>query len=183
LKGLSTPDYYNSNSYVRTGTTIVLVPDSSYFEKFPEIKDSIWHNHIQEPYLFLTEKLPDNDQAATQSATSSKLNGTWELDYISGEKISLDSLFPQTKPTLVFNIEKNEVSGSTGCNSFAERLKITVNKIHFTADQLTMRSCVGTGEQIFLKTLISVNTYSVNDSGLTLVMDDMAVMHFRRIDN
>lgn len=41
--------------------------------------------------------------------------------------------------------------------------------------------CAGRGEQIFLKTLISVNTYSVNDNELTLVMDDMAVMQFRKM--
>ncbi|MEO8772064.1 MAG: META domain-containing protein [Ferruginibacter sp.] len=182
LKELTLPDYFNSNSYVRTGTTIVLVPDSSYFQKFPEVKDSIWHNHIQEPYLFLTEKLPDNDQAATQSAPTSKLSGTWQLDYIAGEKIPLDSLYPQRKPSLVFNVDKNELNGFSGCNPFSGKLNLTQNKISFTGPiAITKMSCTGSGEQIFLKTLISVNSYSVNDDGLTLVMDDMAVMHFSRM--
>lgn len=133
LKELSPPDYFNSNNYVRTGTTVVLVPDSSYFLKFPEIKDSIWHNHIQAPYLFLTEKLPGNGNDATQIAPTSKLSGNWELEYIADEKISLDSLFPQSKPSLIIDAAKNEFSGFTGCNPLQGQLNFSLNKISFTS--------------------------------------------------
>lgn len=55
-----TPDYVQSNYYVRTGTTIVLYADEVYqkhFEKEAE-KYGIWHHHQPEKYLYLTEKLP-----------------------------------------------------------------------------------------------------------------------------
>lgn len=68
LKEFTTPAYYGSNNYVRTGTTVVLMPDSSYFQNFPEVRDSIWHNHTQRPYLFLAEKLEDNGNAETPAA-------------------------------------------------------------------------------------------------------------------
>jgi hypothetical protein len=53
------PDYYNSNYYVRTGTTIVLMPDEEYFEIYPEKlnNNEIWIHHFIEPYLFLVNSM------------------------------------------------------------------------------------------------------------------------------
>lgn len=56
-----TPEYYNSNYYVRTGNTIVLYADESYFSIYnndPE-NPNIWQHHLPRPYLFLAEKLAD----------------------------------------------------------------------------------------------------------------------------
>lgn len=58
LNGYVPPEYYNSNDYVRTGTTIVLLADSAYFQKYPESKEKIFTHHFHPPYLYLTEKLP-----------------------------------------------------------------------------------------------------------------------------
>ncbi|GAB3704168.1 hypothetical protein GCM10027592_35220 [Spirosoma flavus] len=59
LNGYVAPAYYNSNHYVRTGTTIVLQTDSTYFTKYPNSKDKIFTHHFHTPYLYLAEKLPD----------------------------------------------------------------------------------------------------------------------------
>lgn len=181
LKEFTSPEYFSSNNYVRTGNTIVLVPDSSYFEKFPENTDSIWHNHIQTPYLFLAEKLPGNGNANPQTKVSGKLNGSWELDYIAGQKIPFDSLFLLKKPWLTFNTIANEITGNSGCNSIAAKLDATENKISFKgAMTMTKIFCQGEGEKIFMETLQSVSTCSVLDNSLTLVMGDIAIMHFKR---
>ena len=58
LKGYVPPAYYNSNNYVRTGTTIVLLADSAYFQKYPDSKEKIFTHHFHPPYLYLAEKLP-----------------------------------------------------------------------------------------------------------------------------
>lgn len=53
------PAYFNSNYYVRTGQTIPLYADETYFRLFsndPENPD-IWLHHLPKPYLFLAEKL------------------------------------------------------------------------------------------------------------------------------
>ncbi len=53
------PEYYKSNYYVRTGRTIVLLPDEEYFKIYnnePE-NHEIWRHHFIKPYLFLTNKL------------------------------------------------------------------------------------------------------------------------------
>ncbi len=181
LKEITLPEYFNSNSYVRTGTTIVMVPDSSYFVKFPEIKDSIWHNHIHAPYLFLAEKYGTNDNAKTQSPSSGWLDGSWQLDYLAGQKIAFDSLFPFKKPMLSLNLSKHEVTGYTGCNSLRGTLLVNMSKINLTdATVISQMPCPVEGEKIFIQTLRSITNYTINESGLTLIADDIAIMHFTR---
>jgi len=51
------PEYFKSNNYVRTGSTIVLYADEAYHARFPDVKDQIWTNHLIQPYLFLAERL------------------------------------------------------------------------------------------------------------------------------
>ena len=58
LPGFTAPTYYNSNHYVRTGSTIVLLADAEYFKLFPDSKTNIWAHHFHPPYLYLAEKLP-----------------------------------------------------------------------------------------------------------------------------
>lgn len=53
------PVYFKSNDYVRTGITIVLYADSTYYKAFPQDANKIWDNHTQKPYLYLAEKMPD----------------------------------------------------------------------------------------------------------------------------
>lgn len=57
LPGFKAPQYYKSNNYVRTGTTIVLHADESYYKLFPKDPSKIWQHHLIEPYLYLTQKL------------------------------------------------------------------------------------------------------------------------------
>jgi hypothetical protein len=54
LPEFESPQYVNSNNYVRTGKQIVLYPNEEYFQLFPQDKSNIWINHAFEPYLFLT---------------------------------------------------------------------------------------------------------------------------------
>lgn len=51
------PEYFDSNSYVRTGIPIVLMPNNEYYTIFPtETKDFFMH-HSHHAYLYLLEKL------------------------------------------------------------------------------------------------------------------------------
>ncbi len=54
LPEFESPQYVNSNNYVRTGNQIVLYPNEEYYGLFPQDKNNIWINHAFEPYLFLT---------------------------------------------------------------------------------------------------------------------------------
>lgn len=61
LAGYQSPQYYNSNHYVRTGTIVILLADDDYFKLYPESKDNAFVHHLHQPYLYLAKKL--NDQA------------------------------------------------------------------------------------------------------------------------
>lgn len=117
---------------------------------------------------------PEKDEA--------KLNGTWELNYISGARIAFDGLFPGKKPTLIFNLPDREASGNGGCNSYSSAVKINGNKISFGDAIATMMACEGNGEQAYFKALKTVTSYSVSsdNSTLTLIMGDIAVMRFTK---
>jgi hypothetical protein len=53
LPEFESPEYVNSNNYVRTGKQIVLYPNAEYYELFPQDKSNIWINHMFESYLYL----------------------------------------------------------------------------------------------------------------------------------
>lgn len=59
LPAFRTPEYYHSNFYVRTGSTIVLTPDASYYQHFQmETKPpTIWQHNLPEMYLYLLDRL------------------------------------------------------------------------------------------------------------------------------
>ena len=52
------PEYYNSNNYVRVGTFIILKPDESYYQNYPENSKQYFTHHGIKPYILLAEKLP-----------------------------------------------------------------------------------------------------------------------------
>ncbi|MEP7257231.1 MAG: lipase family protein [Flavitalea sp.] len=60
LPDFTPQEYFKSNSYVRTGSTIVLYADEEYFKLYNNdpSNPNIWRHHLPVPYLFLAEKLP-----------------------------------------------------------------------------------------------------------------------------
>lgn len=57
LAQFSPPQYAESNDYVRTGVTIVLMPDEEYYQLYPDQPEKIFIHHFHRPYLYLLEKL------------------------------------------------------------------------------------------------------------------------------
>ncbi len=57
LPDYKAPVYFNSNNYVRTGTTVVLYANDDYFKLFPADQSKPWQHHMIMPYLYLVEKL------------------------------------------------------------------------------------------------------------------------------
>ncbi len=74
IKGYEPPLYYNSNNYVRTGATIVLLPDDSYYKAFPVKEKDLFPHHLHAQYLFLLEKFQDTP--IPSGATSLTYNPT-----------------------------------------------------------------------------------------------------------
>lgn len=113
-----------------------------------------------------------------------KLNGSWELNYISGPRIAFEGLYPEKKPFINFDVKEQKVSGNTSCNSFNGKLFVEHNKIDFNkAMAMTQMACVnGQGEQVFMNTIEKINSYSVSEDGktLTFISGDIALMRFSR---
>ncbi|WP_160290263.1 copper resistance protein NlpE N-terminal domain-containing protein [Flavihumibacter solisilvae] len=108
------------------------------------------------------------------------LEGTWEADYVSGSGASFDSLFPNRKPTIIFNLSENKVSGNGGCNNFHAGFSMEGNNIKFQQPASTRMACPGNGEQLFFKALLSVTKFGVTENTLNLIADDIAVMRLQR---
>lgn len=59
LPDLEVGDYITTNNYVRTGTTIVLLPTEEYYKVFANDSKDLFNHHFHKPYLLLTENLND----------------------------------------------------------------------------------------------------------------------------
>jgi hypothetical protein len=59
IKDFTPPLYYSSNHYVRTGATIVLLPNDEYFKKFPDDPTKLFPHHFHAQYLLLLEQLSE----------------------------------------------------------------------------------------------------------------------------
>lgn len=116
--------------------------------------------------------------------TVSKLDGNWELNYVSGPRIAFEGLYPNKKPTINFNTKESHVSGNNSCNSFNGKLVVDGNKIDFTQPMaVTKMMCMdGKGEQLFMSTLQKVTSYDITDDGKTLnfISGDIAMMRFTK---
>jgi len=114
----------------------------------------------------------------------SKLDGTWELNYISGQQIDFDSLYPNKKPTIKFDISNNRVNGNSSCNNYNGSLKVEGNQINIPEPMaMTRMACIdGKGEKILMEVLHQVNSFSISNDGktLNLIMGDIALMRFSK---
>jgi heat shock protein HslJ len=124
-----------------------------------------------------------NSKKTTSNMTdTSLLNGTWELNYITGPRIAFDGLYPDKKPVITFDVAGSKVTGNSSCNNFNGKLNVTGNKINFNDPMaMTRMMCPGQGESTFMETLKKVDTWSVTDGNtLNLIMGDIAMMRFTK---
>ncbi len=111
------------------------------------------------------------------------LQGSWELNYITGPRIAFQGLYPDEKPTIIFDFKADLVSGGTGCNRYSGKPNVDGNKINFKNDMaLTKMYCPGDGESVYLSTLQKIDSYTVSKDGKTLsfMMGEVAMMRFTK---
>ena len=109
-----------------------------------------------------------------------QLSGAWELDYISGPRIAFDGLYPNRKPTMIFDASSGKVNGNSSCNNYNMTFKTNGNTINFGPIMSTKMACEGNGEATFFSTLEKVNTFSISENTLTFIMGDIAIMRLKR---
>ncbi|MCF3107210.1 META domain-containing protein [Niabella sp. CC-SYL272] len=119
-------------------------------------------------------------RAVSAETGGSALNGTWELNYISGSRIAFEGLYPRIRPTIVFNLPQTTANGNSSCNRYNISFTIDDHSIRFKEPASTKMFCEGTGEATFFNTLKTVNRYDIVGNSLHLIMGDIAVMRFER---
>lgn len=122
--------------------------------------------------------LPSN---AAGPGNPNAINGSWELTYITGPRISFEGLYPEQKPELIINSLSPEANGHSSCNPFSCPMTIQGNKISFGDARATLMYCPGIGESTFFSLLKNVNRYAMeDDQTMLLLQDDVPLMKFRR---
>ncbi len=114
-----------------------------------------------------------------------QLDGTWELNYITGPRIAFQGLYPEQKPEVFFDTKQNLVSGNDSCNLFSSELKLKASAIDFTGPMaMTKKMCMEgqEGQQLFMSTINKIDHYEVSADGKTLTFKtgDMAMMRFTK---
>lgn len=115
---------------------------------------------------------------ATNHQNNQNLSGSWVLTYISGPRIAFEGLYPTNKPTAVFDMETNQLSGNTSCNSYGSTILLNKDKIKIEKPFSTMMACQGNGESTFLTTLLKVESFKVQKDTLSLYTDNIEMMRF-----
>jgi uncharacterized lipoprotein NlpE involved in copper resistance/heat shock protein HslJ len=125
----------------------------------------------------------NSNKSALKANTS--LEGTWELNYITGPRIAFDGLYPGKKPTITFDLKEKRVSGNNSCNQYFGGLLLDGNIINFKDAKIgmTMMACPGEGENVYMRTLEKIDSYSISEDGKTLnfIMGDIAMMRFEKV--
>lgn len=157
--------------------------DNKSETRFLDMFFSITRWYIKDDVLTLYSKetkMATFIRQKSASAEELKLNGEWELNYISGPRIAFDGLFPNKKPTIIFNLPQEEANGNGSCNGYSVKVKVNGNAINFDDALSTMMACEGNGEPLYFKTLKTVTSYTITGNTLTMLMGDIAVMRFTK---
>ncbi|OHT44572.1 META domain-containing protein [Flavobacterium tructae] len=108
---------------------------------------------------------------------------SWELEYISGPRIAFNGLYPNKKPQITFDKKETKVYGNNGCNGYSATYTLNGKSLTFgEAGPTTMMYCDGGGEQVFLKQIKEITSYSIDKDGkLNLIQGDIPVMRFEKV--
>lgn len=124
-----------------------------------------------------SKKAADSKAAQTKPAF---YETTWELEYITGPRITFEGLYPEEKPTVIFKEAESRFGGNSSCNAYSGNFTLKGDHIQFGEVIKTMRFCEGGGEQTFLNMLGKVTQFHIDDEGrLVLLKDDVMMMRFK----
>lgn len=131
--------------------------------------------------LIIACKSTKKTATTTAKADATQLEGTWELHYITGSRVSFEGLYPHKKPSITFRVADGKISGNTGCNTFIGIFKVNGNIMDFTNPlALSRMTCPGTGETVFLESLKKVNTYNIEGKTLSFMSGGTETMRLEK---
>jgi heat shock protein HslJ/uncharacterized membrane protein len=110
-----------------------------------------------------------------------ELNGGWVLESLNGEII--DQVEDVFQPILDIKLKESMAIGTTGCNNFQAEIIIEGNKMSFPPFPMTQKFCEGSLESPFVKAIMKVDRYSIQDKKL-LMYDNGGneILRFKKVD-
>ena len=111
-------------------------------------------------------------------------NTTWELEYISGPRITFNGLYPDKKPEITFDKVTKKVTGNNSCNGYSADYTLDNDSMSFGVPGPTTMMFCGEGEKVFLNMIKKINKFSFDQDGkLNLLIGDVPMMRFKRVEN
>lgn len=107
-------------------------------------------------------------------------SNAWELEYITGPRITFQGLFPDMKPKIQFTKGSDLITGNSGCNGYNTKYKLDGSKISFEQPGMSTMMYCGDGENVFRKTMTEVDSYRMKDGKLEFLMGDVVMMRFKQ---
>lgn len=103
----------------------------------------------------------------------------WELEYITGPRITFEGLYPDTKPMIQFTKGSMMLTGNSGCNVYNPTFTMKGNKINFLQPVTSTMAYCGDGETVFRTAMQQVDNYKMEDGKLLLLKGDVVMMRFK----
>lgn len=119
---------------------------------------------------------------SVRTSSENDLNGTWELNYISGSRIAFEGLYPDRRPTISFDIAGKKVNGNTSCNNYSGSVSVTNHHISLSGPlMMTKMACPGEGEAAYTGMLQKVTKWEITDGNtLSLLLEGVIVLRYTR---
>lgn len=136
-------------------------------------------------YLFLCSAILILSACSSSKNSDKKIlaENTWQLEFITGPKITFEGLFPAKKPQLTFQEESKMVSGNDGCNGYSAPFTRQGKKISFGEPGPSTLMYCGEGEAIFRGTMKKIDAFKIEGEKLVLLADGQAMMRFHKIES
>lgn len=116
---------------------------------------------------------------SSKKSIGERLKGDWELSVFPTTDKTFEEVFGQRRPRIEFDISKNAITGTTGCNHLSGSYTISDNQLRFNDNFITTKmACPGYEESVFLNAFNKVNRFDVVNGELSLWHDSVLVMTF-----
>ncbi|MEO5911765.1 MAG: META domain-containing protein [Pelobium sp.] len=120
--------------------------------------------------------------STNKTVGSDKLyNSNWELEFITGLRITFEGLFPEKKPVINLNKSTKMATGNSGCNGYLSKFSPKGNTISFAQPEMSTMMYCGQGETTFRKTMLEVDNYRIVNDKLEFLKGDIVLMRFKRL--
>lgn len=110
---------------------------------------------------------------------SDRLNGTWTLETLHGQRVRAAQFPDHTLPQITINLADNTLEGTTGCNKLKGDIQADGDHVQFIIRNTTSKKCANPFEDSYLNGLTQTSLFRIGKDRLTLLANGQYVMTFR----